>query len=133
MKILQRKARKIVKELVEKNFVKINVSSGECRYNFRCHYNAVHDAINNENEYIAMVWYIEDGYPAIHFLNYEYWLNTYTDNTLGVWSKNVKYYLIKFIHKEDFFSIDDVFDEYRDEVNTWLPFWLRYFISKDSF
>ena len=138
MNILKKKARKIVKNLIESGrFEKIKVNSGKCRYNFRCHLNAVHDALNEDQDTIAMVWMIDDGWPVIHFINIgfsdSFIGGGFTDNTIGRWCETVDYYLIKVILKDDFFNVDNIFDDYRDEVNTWLPIWLRYFVSKETF
>ena len=107
---------------------KINVKSGVCRYNFRCQYNAVHDALNENHERIAMCFYIDGSYPIIHFVNYDNDGN-YIDNTFGRWSETQDYYLIRIIKKTDFFSVDEIFTAYGKELKRNLPFYVRWFSS----
>ena len=120
---------KFIKTLYEP----INVCCGLCRYNFRYHLNAVRDAITNQNEKIALVLYVDDKEQCliIHFINFHN--NQFIDNTLGVWSKTKKYYLVRFIRSKDFFQIESIFNSYRKELNSFLPFYLRYFVAKDNF
>lgn len=122
--ILNDKAKKIVLNIAKSTMPKIKVTSGNCRYNFRCHNNSVHDALNDGNEKIAMCFYIDDDYPIIHFINVDNDSN-YIDNTLGRWSERYEYYLIKDIDKVDFFSISDIFKEYREELHKKLPLYVR--------
>lgn len=122
--ILNYKAKEVVLKMAKSNMTKIKVKSGICRYNFRCHNNAVHDALNNNDEKLAMCFYIDEDYPIIHFINIDK-EGGYIDNTLGRWSEKYEYYLIKEIGKEDFFSISNIFQEYRKELNKNLPLHVR--------
>jgi len=124
MNLLNKKAKEIIKEIVIKNYSKIKVNSGICRYNFKCHHNAVHDAINDKQDKIAMCFYIDNDYPIIHFINIDE-NGKYIDNTLGNWSSIYDYYLIKYIEKDKFFQVNDIFSEYRKELNEKLPFLVR--------
>lgn len=105
---------------------KINVKPGIGRYNFMCHLNSVHDALNNDYNKIVMCIYIDENYPIIHFINVDNDGN-YIDNTLGRWSEKFDYYFVKLIKKEDFFNINDIFTVYRKELRLKLPFYLRWF------
>ena len=118
----------IVKNMVIATMQRIEVNSGVCRYNFRCQYNAVHDALNENHERIAMCFYLDGSYPVIHFVNYDN-EGSYIDNTFGRWSEMRDYYLIKIIEKVDFFSVDEIFTAYRKELKRGLPFYIRWFSS----
>lgn len=111
--------------MILKTMPKINVKSGNCRYNFRCHYNSVHEALNNNDEKIAMVFYfIGTNKPILHFVNVDK-NGIFTDNTIGRWSEIYDYYLIKYIKKEKFFNIDNIFANYRKKLKEYLPFYVR--------
>ena len=115
--------------MVTNELEKISVVSGECRYNFMCHRNAVHDALNANQDEVAMCFYIDDDQPIIHFINIED--GRYVDNTLGRWSDMHDYYLIKTIGKEDFFNIADIFVDYRKQLQGRLPILIRWFNNID--
>lgn len=124
MKILNYKAKEIVKRMVIANHQKINVTAGVCRYNFRCQNNAVHDAINEKHDKIAMCIYFDGDYPIIHFINVNK-SGKYIDNTLGNWATTYDYYLIRYIEKNSFFDVNKIFTEYRKELRSKLPFFVR--------
>ena len=119
----------IITNMITANLPKIQVKSGSCRYNFRCHNNAVHDALNAGNEKIAMAFYFDEQ-PIIHFLNVEN-DGTFVDNTLGRWSEIHSYHLIRYIGKEDFFNVVKIFSAYRKEIRRMLPWWLRFLVTID--
>lgn len=125
-------ANKRIAQVVFSKYSKISVNAGECRYNFRCADNAVHEAINNSEDNIAMVIYFEDYCPVIHFINIDKEGN-YTDNTLGHWSQRMAYYLVRTIPKDSFWDIHDIFAAFRLELHRQLPFYARLFISLDRF
>jgi len=114
--------RKICK-YVKDNYFPIKIEAGKCRYNFRCHLNAVNDAIESGDDKIAMCVYIDEGYPVIHFLNYK--SNTesekFIDNTLGHWCKTKDYYFVRFIESGSFFSISSIFKDFRKSLCMRLP------------
>ena len=131
MKYLDKKVRSFLIDWTRNELPKIKVKSGVCRYNFRCHNNAVHDALNDGEDKIAMVIYIDDDYPIVHFIN----LNAegeYTDNTLGRWSEKMEYYLVRTIDKEEFFSIYEIFNSYRKHLRSKLPLRLKLFSEYDG-
>lgn len=104
---------------------RINVEPGKCRYNFRCQMNAAHEAMENKHESIALVVYLNYGKvdPIIHFINYHE--GKYVDNTLGQWSKEHEYYLIRHIPKEDFTNVEFLFGAYRRSIRNNFGWWLR--------
>jgi DUF1680 family protein len=130
MELFNEKAKKLVKNMVIATMPKIKVEAGVCRYNFRCQYNSVHDALNDEQDKIAMCFYLDEDYPIIHFLNIDNEGN-YIDNTLGRWAETVEYYLIRTIDKESFFKIDDIFTAYRKELKLKFPWYVRWFSNCD--
>lgn len=121
-----KKSKSIILNHVLSTKEKIVVKSGKCRYNFRCQYNAVHEAISNKEDNIAMCFYIDRGHPIIHFLNVST-TGEFTDNTLGNWSSQYDYFLVKYIDKSDYFIIDKIFTNYRAELKNMLPFMQRVF------
>jgi len=124
--LFEEKVKTLVKNIVLTTMTKIEVKSGLCRYNYRCQLNAVHDALNNNQDEIAMCFYFHNGYPIIHFINIDDKGN-YVDNTLGQWSQTFDYYLIKRIKRESFLDIDDVFTSYREEIKSKLPWYVKLF------
>ena len=122
--LLNNKARKLIKRMIQAELERIAVEPGQCRWNFRCHKNAVHEAIQANQDKVVMCFYLaEDGWPTIHFLNYDG--QKYVDNTLGHWVKVREFFFVRFIGKEDFFEIDDIFGAYRAQLRAQLPWWVR--------
>jgi len=105
---------------------KIDVGAGKCRFNYQCHNNAVHDAINNKHKKIAMCIYLDGDYPIIHFINVSK-KGKFTDNTLGNWATQYEYFLIKYIDDVDYFTVNDVFAQYRKQLRKQLSFLTRTF------
>jgi hypothetical protein len=99
-------------EYAYKNYDKIDVQGGNIHYNFRCHLNAVHYAIENNDDIIVLCITVDNfKNPFVHFINYTN--EKYIDNTLGHWSKVHEYYFVKKIQKEYFFEAESIFLEYR--------------------
>jgi hypothetical protein len=120
------KAIQIIRDKIVSENKKITVVPGKCRWNYRCHMNAVHESIKHKHKKIAMVMYMyENGTPIIHFVNYK--KGKFIDNTLGEWCVEYQYYLIKFIEKEDFFNVGDIFDKYRDHLQNCLTPLTKFF------
>jgi len=115
MKYFDKKAELELKNIAVTNNEKLLVYPGACRYNSRCHHNAVHEAIENGHNRVAATFCLEGDTPVIHFINIDN-NGKYTDNTFGHWAKKFDYYLIKFIEKEDFFSISAEFRKIHKEV-----------------
>ena len=110
-----------------KVFPEIQVQAGLLRYNYMCHFNATHDAINNFDNRIALCVVIDNNrLPVIHFINVGD-DNTFVDNTYGHWNTLYRYYLIKYIDKPDFFDVDKIFLDYRNEIRNELPLYLSLF------
>lgn len=126
MDLFNEESKEFVKNMVIATMPKINVQSGACRYNFRCQLNAVHDALNNNQEYVAMCFYFDGNHPIIHFLNVDSDGN-YIDNTLGRWSETFEYYLIRLIEKDSFFNIEKIFSAYRKDLKMKIPWYIRWF------
>lgn len=125
MKLFHKRARKDLKKFTA-TLERITVNAGVCRYNFKCHMNAVHDALQDEQKWIAVCIAEEDGFQFIHFVNYDP-IDGYVDNTLGFWSQNQKYYLYTHVYKADFRKIDAIFTNVRNDLKSRLSFWPRYF------
>ena len=114
--------REILKHIVSK-YNKIEVKAGKCKWNYQCHRNSVHFAKKNKHKKLAMVVYVEDGYPIVHFVNYN--KKQFVDNTLGEWTPQFDYYFIKWIKKEDYFDIFTVFNAFKAELGKTLNWWTR--------
>ena len=104
---------------------KIEVKPGKCRYNFKCHMNAVHSATKKNETYLAMVVYMHNRKkdPIIHFINFDG--KSFTDNTLGIWSVKHDYYLVRLIHKKDYMDIEKIFTQYREDIRASWSWWMR--------
>lgn len=105
---------------------KIDVISGECRWNYMSHKNSVHEAVINKHDEIIMCVYVSGDYPIIHFINRDK-DGCYVDNTLGQWSTQYDYYFIKAISSDDFFDIDKIFYACRKEIRKELSWFVRLF------
>lgn len=118
-----KRVRKKIERYVLKHYEPIEVKGGLCKWNFRCHNNAVHEAVVNNQEKIAMCVYFDESYPIIHFLNYNG--TDFVDNTLGVWANEFDYYFVEWIEKEDFFNVYDYHDKQRKLFGDILNWWER--------
>lgn len=111
MMIFDEAARKYIREKILPTLTPIVVTSGICRYNFQCHYNVVHDAVSNGDDRVALCIYVDGNQPIIHFLNVRG--DEFIDNTLGVWCRKYAFYLVRYIEKDYFFDVNDIFRVYR--------------------
>ncbi len=125
--LLNRRAQTEIINKIITSHNRIYPTPGVCRYNFQCHSNAVHDAYQDGDEHVAMVIYIDDAEPIIHFINVKSieGKTSYVDNTLGIWCTQYEFYLIKLIPKDDFFKVHSLFHIYRKELRKSLSFWTR--------
>lgn len=126
----EKKAYSIYRRYLKATCEKIVVHPGILRYNWRCYYNAVHDAVANKEKELAMVWYMdrnEDCCPCIHFVNIT--KGKYIDNTIGYWSKHYDYFLIRKVSEPEFDSIPVTFDLYREQMLKKLPWYIRLFTN----
>ena len=124
MKINNLEGKQVIYDHIISKYNSIEVEAGECRYNFRCQMNAVHEAKKHKHRKIAMCIYMDDGiYPIIHFINYD--KGVFTDNTLGEWSSRNKYYFIRWIKDEDMWDVNIIFTAFRKELRNQLNWWLR--------
>jgi len=124
MKLLNNKANTEVVNMVRATKNKINIISGNGMFNARCHENAVHAAIGNKDKKIAMCVCVDGDFTMIHFVNVDS-DGVFTDNTLGYFSGEYEYFLIKYIDDVDFFNIHDIFKSYRKEIRKGLSFIVR--------
>lgn len=128
MKYFNKKAEKIWKDKVFAECEKIKVLPGLCRYNFRCHNNAINDAIIDKDDKLAVVFYLQYGEVVLHFVNYH--KNKYIDNTLGQQANYQEYYFYRWITKDQFyFEALDVFDEIRKQFTKLIPWWWRWIVN----
>lgn len=124
MQLRNKKADREIYEWVVSCLEQITVVPGECRYNFMCHMNAIHEAKKSKEKRIAMCFHIKNGSPIIHFINVNEY-GVFVDNTLGHLSSEYTYYLIKYVKEDEFFNIDNIFLYYRKYVRRSLSFWNR--------
>lgn len=137
MNYFKKKADDIVRNRVISLFHPITVHPGACRYNYRCQMNAVHEAIEHDEKRIAMCICFDHedpsvGQPFIHFININN-ENEYFDNTLGHHSQYNYYYLVRLIYDYDFINVNVIFDMFRKEIQRWIPWYIRIFISFDHY
>lgn len=111
---------------IKVNYENIVVREGKCRFNYKCHLNSIHEANRKGHSRIAMVVSFNSDSPYIHFINVSN-KGTYRDNTLGYWVYEQEMYLIKYVNKEDFKNIGNIFTNYRKELKSILPFRYRVF------
>jgi hypothetical protein len=125
MKWLDKRAAKELEDYVRATYRRISVKAGACRFNYRCYNNAVHDALRNGDEAVAMVVYIEDGYPIVHFVNVHE--GEYTDNTLGEWSQRYDCYLVRHVGHDEFWDSEMILRKFRGFMGRNLRFVTRLF------
>ena len=125
-----KKQKQQIIDYIVSNHEKIDVEGGKCRWNYMCHMNSVHEAVENNDDKLAMCVYIDDDYPIVHFVNIHD--DKYVDNTLGQWSSQYNYYLIRTISKDEFFDIMDIFRKYRSYLRTVPSWWLTIFRKYDA-
>lgn len=124
MKFADRIASRIYREAVITSYQKIPVIAGQCRYNFQCHNNVVHDAIENKEKRVAMVFYLQnDEEPILHFLNFT--KRKYVDNTMGHWSSRHPYYFVRWLNQDEYWDINKIFSGMIDEWRRKLPWYIR--------
>lgn len=123
MKYSNYKAQQEIVNYTIANYKKIEVKAGKCRFNFKCHCNSVHEAKKNKHKKLAMCIYLDNGYPIIHFINYN--KGKFVDNTLGEWSSRVDFYFVRWISDEEMWKIDDIFTAFRKELRKTLSWWVR--------
>ena len=130
MEFFNKRARDIWKNKIITSCEKIQeVKQGKCKYNFQCHRNAIHEAINNKDDKLAIVFYIDWDDAILHYINYTNW--EYIDNTLWFWSKFNDFYFYKWLNKEDF-GIEwlELFSLIREEFRLMIPSYYRYFVNE---
>lgn len=110
-------------EHVTSKYNKIKVKAGKCRYNFYCHANAVHEAKKHKHKKLAMCVYIDDGYPIVHFVNYN--KGKFIDNTLGEWSQQHDYYFIKWVKEDEMWDIFNIHTSFKKELRKTLSWWVK--------
>lgn len=128
MEYFDKKADEIWTNKIISKYKKIEVLPGKCRFNFRCHNNAVHEAIRNKDEKIAVVFYLDDGGPVLHFVNYRD--GKFIDNTLGEWAAFNPYYFVRWIEAQQFNrEALHVFDAIRIEWGNMIPWYWRWLVN----
>lgn len=123
-----------INDIVRGGYEKINVQPRTCRNNFQCHANAVHDAINDNHDKIALVVYFDEGYPIVHFVNVSEvggGITEFTDNTLGQWSGRMEYYFVRYVDKIEFWDVYKIHKSFRQIIKNQLPFIYRMFHNLD--
>lgn len=120
-----------VKNYIKNKHHKINVKPWACRWNFRCHLNAVHEAIEAKQNRIAAVVHFENwsSQAIVHFVNVDE-DGIFTDNTLWHWCTQSEYYLLEYIDETRFFRIGAILTQYKEFLWEQVPWYIRLFISK---
>lgn len=123
MNINNNRAKKEICNYIISKYTKISVKPGKGLFNYQCHRNSVHIASRNKHKKIAMCVYIDEGYPIVHFINYN--KGKYTDNTLGEWTTLYEYYFIKWIKEDEFYNVFTIFDAFKKELGKRLSWWVK--------
>ena len=116
-------AERQIRSYVYANYRIIKVEPGKCLYNFQCHSNAVHYAKKRREKKLAMVIYIDNNIPIVHFINYA--KKKFKDNTLGQWTTQYEYYFVKWVDEADMWFIHAIFKHYRQHLRNQLSWWVR--------
>lgn len=127
MEKLNKQAASAIVDYIRTHFKMIDVQPGFCRYNFYCHSNAVHDAITDNDDELAMVVYIDQTTPIVHFISVKQidGAETFIDNTLGQWSTRHDYYLIKKIHKNEYWDVHVMHEKFKQVLRSQLKWYVR--------
>ena len=121
--MLKKLVYKKITEYIMLNYQKVKIKPGkDIKFNYVCHKNSAHIANLKGHKKIAMLVYIEDNQPIIHFVNCKG--GKFFDNTLGYFCPKEAHF-IRYINKEDFLEVDFIFRDFRKELRSNLPFWLR--------
>lgn len=121
----QNKAKESVKNYINAFCERIPVEPGECRFNYKCHMNAAHEAMKGNDDHVAMVFYCRKGNDdsSIHFLNVVD--GVYIDNTIGQFANYYDYDLVRLIPQSDVQAIEEIFKAFRLEIVGKWPLWVR--------
>lgn len=112
-KILDRIKEKVVidYELLDKH----NFVLGDAYYNYMCHLNSVQYVENGSMKSVILCICIKDDEPFIHFINKDK-DGHYVDNTLGWQYKDIKYYKVRELTKDEMYNIEQVFTNIRKQL-----------------
>jgi hypothetical protein len=93
-----------VRDYCDSQYEIIDVVAGDIHYNYKCHLNATHYAIENSDKKYAMVVYRQNNaqLPSVHFINYHE--DTFIDNTIGHWCIQYEYRFIRWIPEKEFYD-----------------------------
>ena len=108
MKYKDKVLKKII-EYVRTNYTYIDLEDmemGNIIYNYRCHLNAVQCVEEGKADEVYLCVYVENDYPIVHFINKKG--DKFIDNTLGWTYKNIDYYIIRKISKDEYSKITDI-------------------------
>ena len=110
IRLLNKKAEREIYNLARIKYDKIEVFPGEGGFTGRCQHVAAHHATKNADKSIAVVLYANKGSQELflHVINYCNKKKKYVDNSLGHWTGQFDYYLVKTV-SEDFFSINELY------------------------
>lgn len=128
--ILNDLAKKHIEQLVKETYPEIpknKIIAGDCRFNYKCHLNSVHEAIKNNQDQIAICIYFNevDDLIGLHFMNYNKETDMYIENTHGEFSQIFSYYFLEYLHKDFFWKTGIPFLNWRNFFRTKLPWWLQ--------
>ncbi len=98
------KWQKLVRDYCDSTYELIEVEAGDIHYNYKCHLNATHYALKNDDEKLVLCTYRQGDklIPCVHFINYHD--GKYIDNTIGEWASATEYRFIGFVSKKEFYD-----------------------------
>ena len=101
-------------------------------FNYKCFYNVAEYVRLNDEIGIVEVVYIDDGYPVLHYLNYDPATQEYLETTLGFLAEQNEYYKIRSIHPSDYNNIAQEFSRSRDSWNNQFLKWYHKLVLIDT-
>lgn len=111
------KIRERIKNHVRSRYERIIVQPQVGRFNFRCFDNVIEEHRHNDSFDVYEVIYIDNGYPILHYINYDTKNKRYLETTLGWKADHLEYYVIRKICNVDYRYIEDEFER---SLNSWL-------------
>lgn len=109
---------------ITSRFERIEVNPKQGLFNYKCFYNAVEFAKNNEGYDVVEVMYIGGKYPILHYINRNKETSEFLETTLGHRTETVRYYYIKTIPDKEWLEIGTIFDE---SLASWLKQFTNWF------
>lgn len=100
-----------IRNYITSRHERIEVQPKQGLFNYKCFYNAVEFAKNNEGYEVVEVMFIDGKYPILHYINRHTESREFFETTLGHQSEKLRYYYVKTIPHIEWLEIGTLFDE----------------------